>query len=289
MTNRRIAVFVIIASIGVLSFLAYLYDQMYDCLNPPMWIKHPMHYELGDCIQMYVLGTLPDYTQIRENYAKEQAHRNDMVESFSDLPEVVAFYEKHGDDAKVSVRYDHVSYFAKDSESFHPRMNLHYDENNALTQMRFYCFDDTSVQYEVAQEDIVYYLKNKDCVPKNLSENPSIELMSNQECANLFDSSWSAWIVHAASLQTNGAQMEPPSKQDIISGSEFFAEFRDTDCRFTVNDWAYLTEDQSIVWDDIPWPELRTYPHEYIEPGDVMILEAFPKSNPLNGFISYTK
>lgn len=61
-------------------------------------------------------------------------------------------------------------------------------------------------------------------------------------------------------------------------------EFRDTDCRYTVNDWAYLTDDQSTVWDDIPWPNLRTYPHEHLNAGDAMVLEAFPKSNPLSGY-----
>ena len=287
MAKRRIAklsVIVIVATIGISSFLAYLYDQMYDCLNSPLWIKHPMHYGFGDCLQMYAEGNLPDYTQQREDYAKEQAQREKMIESFSDIPEVVSFYGKYGDDAKVSVRDDHVSYFAGDSESFHPRMNLHYDGKNELTHMRFYCFDDRGVQYEVAQEDILHYLKNKNCLPENLSSDPEIESMSDQDCANLFDLSWSAWTAHAAKIRIDGAQMEPPSKQDIISDSEFFAEFRDTDCRHAVNDWAYLTQDQNIVWDDIPWPELRTYPHEHLEAGYSMVLEAFPKSNPLNGY-----
>lgn len=288
MANKRaakISVVAVVAVIGVSSFLAYLYDQMYDCLNPPMWIKHPRHYGLDDCLKMYAEGTLPDYTQMREDHAKEQAHREQMIESFSEIPEVVSFYDKHGDDANVSVRDDHVSYFAGDSESFHPRMNLHYDEKNELTHLRFYCFNDRGVQYEVAQEDILHYLKNKDCMPKVLPTKSEIKsTMSNQQCANLFDLSWSAWIAHATKIRTDGSQMEPPRKQDIISGSEFFAEFRDTDCRFSVNSWAYLTEDQSIVWDDIPWPELRTYPHEHVESGDSMILEAFPKSNPLNGY-----
>ena len=86
----------IIAAVVVSSIFVYLYDQMYDCLNPPIWMKHSRHYELDDCLRMYLDGTLPDYTQAREDYAREQAHRNEMIESFSSVPEVVAFYEKHG-------------------------------------------------------------------------------------------------------------------------------------------------------------------------------------------------
>ena len=157
---------IVIAGIIFSSIFAYLYDQMYDCLNPPMWIKHPRHYGLEDCLQMYFDGTLPDYTQAREDHARKQAHRNEMVEMLSNVSEVVAFYEKHDNDVKVSVRDDHVSYFAGNVESFHPRMNLHYDEKNELTHMRFYCFDDRGVQYEVAQEDILHYLENNDCAKK---------------------------------------------------------------------------------------------------------------------------
>ena len=282
MKTRIIAI--IIAGIVISSVSAYLYDQMYDCLHPPIWMKIPRNYGIDDCLQMYYHGTLPDHTQSRESHAREMAHRNTMIEIFSDVPEVVAFYEKHDDDANVSVRDDHVSYFAGDEESFHPRMDLHYDEKNELTHMRFYCFDDGDVQYEVAQEDILHHLENKDCIPEKPSPNLKTGTMSDQGCAGLFDASWSAWVAHAVESQSAGTQWEPTSKHDIISGSEFFAEFRDTDCRHTVNDWAYLTENQSIVWDDIPWPNLRTYPHEHLNAGDMMILQAFPKSSPLKGY-----
>ena len=167
MNTRIIAI--VIAGIIVSSISVYLYDQTYDCLNPPIWMKHPRHYRFDDCLSMYFEGTLPDYTQARENYAREQAHRNEIIELFSNVPEVVAFYEKHGSTTKVSVQDDHVSYFAGNVESFHPRMNLHYDEKNELTHMRFYCFDDRGVQYEVSEEGILYYLENNDCMPKNHS------------------------------------------------------------------------------------------------------------------------
>ena len=112
---------------------------------------------------------------------------------------------------------------------------------------------------------------------------PTIYTITPEECAKLFNESWHAWTTYAKEAQSSGVQWEPPTKQGIISGSEFFAEFRDTDCRYTVNNWTYLIEDQNVVWDGIPWPDLKSYPHEQLNPGDVMVLEAFPKSNPLKG------
>ena len=112
---------------------------------------------------------------------------------------------------------------------------------------------------------------------------PTIHAITAIECAILFDESLSAWTTHAKEAQSSGVQWEPPTKQGIISGSEFFAQFRETDCRYFVNDWAHLIQNQDLVWDGIPWPNLRNYPHEHLNIGDAMVLEAFPKSNPLKG------
>lgn len=163
---------IVIIGIVAASGSAYLYDQMHDCLNPPLWIKFPRSYGVDDCMRMYYDGTLPDWSDEREKYSKEQAHREEMIELFSDIPEVVGFYEKYND-ANVSVRNDHVSYFAGKESGFQSRMNLHYDEKNELTHMEFYCFNKGSVQYEVAPEDITYYLENKNCNP-NTSENRTL-------------------------------------------------------------------------------------------------------------------
>lgn len=173
--KTRIVVAIIVAGITISSVFAYLYDHMYDCLHPPIWMKTPRTNGISDCLQMYYQGTLPDYTQTRENHAKEMAHRNTVIEMLSGVPEVVAFYEKHGDDVNVLVRNDHVSYFVGDVESSHPRMNLYYDEKNELTHMRFYCFDDRGVQYEVPEEDILQYLENNNCLPKKPSSNLDAE------------------------------------------------------------------------------------------------------------------
>lgn len=163
---------IILIGIVVASGSAYLYEQMYDCLNPPEWLKFPRSYGADDCMKMYYDGTLPDWSKERERNAQEQTHKEEMVELFSDIPEVVAFYEKYDDDdVNVSVRDDHVSYFAGQESGFQSRMNLYYTPDNELTHMRFYCFNDGSVQYEVTQEDITHYLKNKDCTSNNSSEN----------------------------------------------------------------------------------------------------------------------
>ena len=138
MKTRIIAV--ILFGIIVFGVSAYVHDQMYDCLNPPMWIKIPSRYHgMENCLQMYADDTLPDWTQAREDYAKKQAHRTAMIELYSDKPEVVTFYGKY-DDANVSVRDDHVSYFAGDENGFQSRMNLYFDQSDELTHRRFYCF-----------------------------------------------------------------------------------------------------------------------------------------------------
>ncbi len=66
-----VTVIVIIVS----GFTIYLYDQMYDCLNHPIWMKHPRNYRIDDCLQMYYDGTLPDYTIARENYEEKIFNR----------------------------------------------------------------------------------------------------------------------------------------------------------------------------------------------------------------------
>jgi len=160
MKTRLVAI--ITTVIVVSSVFAYLYDQMYDCLNPPMWIKIPRTYGINDCLQMYSKDTLPDWTKEREKHAKEQEHREEMIELFSDIPEVVAFYEKY-EDANVSVRDDHVSYFAGNEDDFRIRMNLEFNENYEIENIELHCYVDREHQSEVAQSFILKYLKDYTC------------------------------------------------------------------------------------------------------------------------------
>lgn len=159
----KAGLFAIIAmGIVIVSGSAYLYGQMHDCLNPPEWLKLPRSHGFDDCMKMYYDGEISDWSKERERHTAEQAHRVEITELFSNVPEVMAFYEKY-DDVNVSVRVDHVSYFTGSEDGLQPRMNLHHTAENYLTHVKFYCFNDGSVQTEVPQEDIVYYLENRDC------------------------------------------------------------------------------------------------------------------------------
>ena len=96
------------------------------------------------------------------------------IERSSSIPQVVEFYKKYNSgDSKfhVSVRDTHVSYFTENDDGFNVRMNLYYNQNNENTHMRLYCSNDNGIQYEVAQEDILHYLKNNDCVFPNVKQN----------------------------------------------------------------------------------------------------------------------
>jgi len=144
----------------------YLYDQTYDCLFPPMWIKIPRSYSLGDCLQMYADGTLPDYTNAREDHAENQARNMELIDRYKDESVVKAFYVKY-DDANVSGGNDFVSYSAGNNDDFRVRMNLYFDESYELKNLRLYCYIDGELQHEIAQEDILNYLKNYHCLTHN--------------------------------------------------------------------------------------------------------------------------
>ena len=160
MKTRIVAIIVI--GVIIAGGSGYLYDQMYDCLFPPMWIKFPRSYSLGDCLQMYSDGTLPDWTQERENYAQKQALKMELIDLYKDKPEVVAFYAKY-DDANVSVRDDHMSYFAGNKDDYHVRMNMFFDENFELSHIDFHCYFQRVHQFEFPQEDIVTKIEKFEC------------------------------------------------------------------------------------------------------------------------------
>jgi hypothetical protein len=151
-----------IIGISLLSGIGYLFSEMYDCLYPPTWMKIPRQYNFVDCLQKYSVGTLPDYTQAREDYAATQARKAELVERFENIPEVKAFYVKY-EDANVSVREDHLSYFSGREDDLLVRMNLFFDKNDELDHIDFHCYFQSTHLVEVAQEDIVYHLENRDC------------------------------------------------------------------------------------------------------------------------------
>jgi len=90
--------------------------------------------------------------------------------------------------------------------------------------------------------------------------------LRHQQCAELFDKIFDTWEKHVEGNYGGPGQpvLEPPSVAGLIAGWEGGQEFRDSDCRYTVNDWAYLVEHQEQVWGHVDWPKLE--PFEYIPP-----------------------
>ncbi len=159
----------IIIGIIISAGAGYLFDQTYDCLFPPMWMKIPRSYSLGDCLQMYADGTLPDYTKTREDHAEKQARNIELIDHYKDESVVKAFYAKY-DDANVSVGQDFVSYSAGNVDDFRFRMNLYFDDSYDLTHLRLYCYIGGEFQYEIAQEDILHYVQNYHCLTYKTGE-----------------------------------------------------------------------------------------------------------------------
>ena len=162
MKTRLLIITTIATGIIISGIAAYLFDQMYDCLNPPVWMKTPRS-GLDHCWELFLNGHLPDWSDAREDYAKKQAHKLESIERYKDKSEVVAFYTKYND-ANVSVRDDHISYFAGNENGFHVRMNVYFDDSYDLTHLKFYCWVGDELQHEVAQENVLSYLGNQYCM-----------------------------------------------------------------------------------------------------------------------------
>jgi hypothetical protein len=83
----------------------------------------------------------------------------------------------------------------------------------------------------------------------------------NKKCAELFDKIFDTWEKHVQENYGGPGQptLEPPSVADLVSGWEGGEEFRSTDCRYRVNDWAYLVRHQEQVWGYVDWPKLEPF------------------------------
>jgi len=85
-----------------------------------------------------------------------------LLERYGNLPEVIAFYETY-EDAQVSIKNDHVSYFSGSDDGYFARMNLFFDENYSVKNIDFHCYFQRTHQYEFPQEDIASKITNFDC------------------------------------------------------------------------------------------------------------------------------
>ncbi|MGI0021506.1 MAG: hypothetical protein ACRD9Q_01475 [Nitrososphaeraceae archaeon] len=87
------------------------------------------------------------------------------------------------------------------------------------------------------------------------------DIISNQKCAELFDKIFDTWEKHVKENYGGPGQptLEPPTVTGLVSGWEGGEEFRNTDCRYRVNDWAYLVIHQEQVWGYVDWPKLEPF------------------------------
>jgi len=167
--TRLLIIFAIMGAIILVSGI-YVYSQMHDCLNPPLWMKVP-HLGFEKCFELFMSGNLPDWTQAKKDYEKKQALRFKLIEQFKDKPEVVAFYSKY-DDVNISVRDDHVSYFAGNEDGYSVRMNFYFDQNYDLDYIDFHCYYQNEHQFEFPQEDIATKIARYDCKEHRNTVNP---------------------------------------------------------------------------------------------------------------------
>lgn len=86
-------------------------------------------------------------------------------------------------------------------------------------------------------------------------------ITSKEECARLFDKIFDDYNQHVDENYGGSGQpiLEPAFAWQIILEWEFGEEFRNTDCRFTVDDWSDLVENKDALWGEINWPELETF------------------------------
>ena len=158
--KTRLLIIIGITGVIILGSGSYAYSQMYDCLNPPLWMKISFGFER--CFQLFINGNLPDWTQAKEDYETKQTLRAKLIEQFKDKPEVVAFYSKY-DDTNVSVLDDHLTYFAGREDGFFVRMDIYFDKNYELDHIDFHCYFQQEHQYELPQEDIASKISRFDC------------------------------------------------------------------------------------------------------------------------------
>ena len=126
-----------------------------------------------------------------------------LLKLYKDLPEVVAFYAKY-DGAQVSVREDHISYFAGNEDDFRIRMNLEFDENYEIDNIELHCYVKKVHQNEVPQSFILKYLKDYTCDEYGSQKTGNIQIrgdMADQICSIIGDECPSYFI---GNMQNDG-------------------------------------------------------------------------------------
>lgn len=83
------------------------------------------------------------------------------------------------------------------------------------------------------------------------------QLTHEQKCADLFDKGMNAWNVHVIDRQQNGINWKPPSNDIIFFQYDIFSDWRKQKCPDTVNDWAYLSENEDFIRNDVNWTKQK--------------------------------
>ena len=106
-------------------------------------------------------------------------------------------------------------------------------------------------------------------------DGPQSSTVSNQDCAKLFDKIFDTWEEHVEKNYGGPGQpvMEPPTVEGLISGWWGGEEFRKTDCRYRVNDWAYLVRHQDQVWGNVDWPQLEPFSQKEPTPLEKLLIQ----------------
>ena len=145
-----------------------LIDELVDlgCTEPA--INHVSRYSnlLDDSFDgtyyLEWIGLPDDLSQVELDKCVKIILEKRIIELYKNIPEVVAFYAKY-DDTQVSVRDDHVSYFAGNEDDFRVRMNLEFDKNYEIENIEFHCYVEREHQTEVPQTFILRFLEDWTC------------------------------------------------------------------------------------------------------------------------------
>ena len=102
-----------------------------------------------------------------------------LLNHFSNLSEVVAFYEVY-EDAEFLLNEDHISYFSGSDDGYFARLNLFFDENYSINGMDFHCYYKRVHQYELPQEDIASKIAEYDCKEHEKFEGPESTITEDE-------------------------------------------------------------------------------------------------------------
>ncbi|MCV0367575.1 MAG: hypothetical protein K5798_09995 [Nitrosopumilus sp.] len=102
--------------------------------------------------------------------ANNQTNNYELVERYKNIPEVNAFFDAY-ENPVISVRDDHVSYFAGSPDDFHVRMNLYFDESFSVYEIDFHCYYQKVHQFELPQEDLTSKIAKYNCMEDTESKN----------------------------------------------------------------------------------------------------------------------